>query len=255
MSSVTDPLIDAVTGWLDAARRVVALTGAGMSTDSGIPDYRGPNGVWTKNPEAERTATLQHYLADPEIRKRAWRNRLSSAIWTAEPNPGHRALVALHQRGVLDRLITQNVDGLHQKAGLPEAKVIEIHGSVHGYTCWTCGRGGPMTEALDRVRAGEEDPPCLVCGGILKSTTISFGQSLVPEDLELAEAVASQCDLFLAAGTSLGVYPAAALLPVALRAGARTVIVNLEPTPYDGVVDAVLRQPIEVLPVICRAPA
>lgn len=246
--------IEDVAEWIDHARRVVALTGAGMSTDSGIPDFRGPNGVWTKNPGAERTATLQHYLADPETRRQAWQNRLRSPMWTAQPNAGHRAFASLNERGRLETLITQNIDGLHQKAGVPADTVIEIHGSALGYMCWSCGAGGPMEEALERVRAGEDDPPCRLCGGILKSTTISFGQNLVPEDLERAEMAARACDLFLAVGTTLGVYPAAALFPIALRAGARTVIINLEETAYDDLAHAVLRHPIsDVLPVICRA--
>jgi NAD-dependent deacetylase len=241
-----------VAGWVDRARRVVVLTGAGISTDSGIPDFRGPDGVWTKNPGAERTSTLQHYLADPEVRRQSWQGRLGSPIWAAQPNAGHHALAALDRAGRLDTLVTQNIDGLHQKAGVDPARVIEIHGSALRYACWTCGQGGPMEDALDRVRAGEDDPACLACGGILKSTTISFGQNLVVEDLERAEAAAERADLFMAVGTTLGVYPAAALFPVARRAGATTVIVNLQPTPYDDLAHAVLNEPIgEVLPVIC----
>ncbi len=248
---------DAVRGWIDTASHVVVLTGAGISTESGIPDFRGPQGVWTKNPGAERRATLDYYLADPEVRRRSWQDRLSSPAWQAEPNAGHRALVVLERRGKLDTLVTQNIDGLHQRAGNDPARVVEIHGTIHWSVCMSCGDRRPMPEVLERVRAGEPDPACLAtdgpstCGGILKSATISFGQSLVPEDLARAERAASSCDLLLAVGSSLTVFPAAGLVPVARQAGARLVIVNTEPTPYDDAADAVLTEPIgEVLPAI-----
>ena len=236
---------------IDEAQQVVVLTGAGISTDSGIPDFRGPQGVWTKNPAAEKTATLQYYLADPEIRKQAWRNRLDSPTWQAQPNAGHRAIVALERRGKLHTLVTQNIDELHQKAGTDPAKVVEIHGTMRKVVCMSCGERAPMERALDRVRAGEEDPPCRTCGGILKSATISFGQNLVMEDLDRAERAAAACDLLLAVGSTLGVYPAAGLVPLAKGAGARIVIVNAEATGYDSIADAVLRDPIsDVLPAL-----
>lgn len=234
-----------------AARRIVALTGAGISTDSGIPDFRGPQGVWTKNPEAEKQATIQHYVADPEVRKRVWRERLNSPAWTARPNPGHRALVTLERRGVLDTLITQNVDGLHLLAGSSPERVIEIHGRLREVVCLDCGERAPMERALARVRAGEEDPPCRSCGGILKAATISFGQALVPEDLARAQAAAARCDLMLAVGTTLSVWPIAGVVPIAREAGARVIIVNAEPTAMDSLADAVLRGPIsEILPAL-----
>jgi NAD-dependent protein deacetylase/lipoamidase len=243
-----DDLVDTVRSWIDASERVVALTGAGISTDSGIPDFRGPKGLWTRNPQAEKMATLQHYLADPEVRRRAWRMRIELG-WEAPPNAGHAALVALERRGKLHTLITQNVDGLHQKAGTSPERVVEIHGTLQEVVCMDCGERGPMQPVLDRVRAGEEDPPCRACGGILKSATISFGQSLVREDLERAERAAGQCDLLLAVGTSLAVYPIAGVVPVAKRSGARVVIVNGEPTEMDDLADAVLRGSIsELLP-------
>ena len=166
--------------WVAEARDVVVLTGAGISTDSGIPDFRGPNGVWTKNPAAERTATLSHYLSDPEVRRAAWQHRLQSPAWEARPNAGHRAIVELERQGWLDAVITQNIDELHQQAGLDAARVIEVHGTMRRYQCWECGASGPMEEMLERSRAGEDDPACAVCGGIVKSATISFGQALVP---------------------------------------------------------------------------
>jgi NAD-dependent deacetylase len=236
-----------VRGWIDAARRIVVLTGAGISTDSGIPDFRGPQGVWTKNPEAEKMATIQHYVADPEVRKRAWRSRLETPIHDREPNNGHRALVALERRGILDTLITQNVDGLHLKAGCSPDRVIEIHGTTREVVCLDCGERAPMERALTRVRAGEADPPCRTCGGILKSATISFGQGLVQEDLQRAGAAARRCDLMLAIGTKLSVYPIAGVVPVAKEAGARVVIVNAEPTEMDSLADVVLRGSISAL--------
>jgi len=241
------------------ARRVVALTGAGISTDSGIPDFRGPNGVWTKDPGAEKMATLQTYMTDPEVRRRAWRSRLESPTWSALPNPGHRALVTLERRGVLDTLVTQNVDGLHQAAGSDPARVVELHGTMREVVCMACGTRLPMPAVLERVEAGDEDPPCTApgagaganCGGILKSATISFGQQLVPDDMARADDAARACDLLLAVGSSLSVYPAAGLVPTARTSGAQVVIVNAQPTEYDVIAAAVLRGPIsDVLPAV-----
>ena len=234
--------LDTVASWLRDASNVMVLTGAGISTDSGIPDFRGPNGVWTKNPEAEKTATLQYYLSDPEIRRRSWQNRLRSEIWDAQPNDAHRALVELERKGALHFLVTQNVDGLHLLAGQSPEILVEIHGNARAVKCMSCGWRGPMDETLERVRAGAEDPPCLFCGGIIKSATISFGENLVPEDLDRAQEAATRAEVFLALGTSLGVYPAAALPEIAVRNGARLIIVNAEPTPFDQVADAVLRE-------------
>ena len=226
---------------------MVALTGAGISTDSGIPDFRGPQGVWTKNPQAEKMSTLQNYVADGEVRKRAWQSRLHSPAWQAEPNDGHRAFVTLEHRGKLDTLITQNIDGLHLKAGSSPARVIEIHGTMHEVVCLACGERAAMERALARIRAGEEAPPCRSCGGILKSATISFGQGLVDDDLKRAQQAAASCDLMLAVGTKLSVYPIAGVVPVAKRAGARVVILNAEPTEMDELGDAVLRGSISSL--------
>jgi NAD-dependent deacetylase len=246
-----DELIEQVRGWVDDAERIVALTGAGISTDSGIPDYRGPQGAWTKNPAAEKMATLDHYLNDPEVRRASWRNRLSSPIWDAKPNDGHMALVELERRGKLRALITQNVDGLHLLAGHDASKVVEVHGSVREVVCWDCGETAPMERALARVRAGDLDPACRSCGGVLKSTTISFGQNLVAEDLVRAEQAALDCDLLLAVGSTLTVYPAAGVVPIAKRNGARLVIVNQGETAFDHAADAVIDGSIsDVLPRI-----
>ena len=245
-----DSSIEQVREWVTGAQRIVVLTGAGISTDSGIPDFRGPNGVWTKNPAAEKAATLQNYLADPELRKAAWQSRLSSPAWEAQPNAGHLAIVDLERRGRLHAVVTQNVDGLHQRAGNSEDKVIEVHGTMRRTMCWSCRDRRPMEETIERVRAGEADPPCLVCGGILKSDTISFGQNLIPEVIDRAMDMSDQCDLFLAVGSTLQVYPAAYALPRAKAAGARIVIVNGDPTGMDVLADVLLTGSIsELLPL------
>ena len=244
-----DNRIEAVREWVDHSRRVVALTGAGISTESGIQDFRGPQGLWTLNPKAEKLSDIRYYMADPEVRRLAWQQRLSHPAWKAKPNPGHLALAALEQSGRLHALITQNIDGLHQRAGNSAKRVIEVHGTIHEVVCMHCDWRGPMPQVLERVRAGEEDPPCKNCGGILKSATISFGQALVPEVIDRAMRAAGETDLLLAIGTSLSVYPVANAVPLAKDAGARVVILNAEPTPMDSLADAVLRGTIgEVLP-------
>jgi len=249
-----DEHIRRVRDWIDASSRLVALTGAGISTESGIPDFRGPQGLWTKDPEAEKLSNIHYYVSDPDIRRRAWQGRLNHPAWHATPNAGHRALVELERRGTLHAVVTQNIDGLHQRAGQSADKVIEVHGTVHDVVCLRCEWRGPMQPVLDRVRAGEADPPCARCGGILKSATISFGQALVPEVIERAMRVAAEADVLLAVGTSLRVYPVAGLVPSAKAAGARVVIINAEPTPFDDIADAVIAEPIsEALPALCGA--
>lgn len=246
-------VIATVRRWIATAQRIVVLTGAGISTDSGIPDFRGPQGLWTRNPAAEKQSTLQTYLNEPEVRQAAWRARLVHPAWTAQPNRGHAALVALEQRGKLHALITQNIDELHQIAGNSAQRTIEVHGTVRRVVCWACGARAPMEDALVRVRAGEVDPPCQSCGGILKSDTVSFGQPLVPEVIARAVRVAGEADLLLAIGTTLQVYPVAGVVPVAKDAGARIVIMNDQPTPLDDLADALLRGAIgELLPRICE---
>lgn len=223
---------------------VAILTGAGISTDSGIPDYRGPNGLWRRDPEAEKLVTYDTYMADPEIRRRSWRMRQDSPAFRAEPNAAHEAVVRLERSGTPVRVITQNVDGLHQRAGLPERKVLELHGTVRAVTCTRCHARSSMRDALDRVAAGEPDPPCLVCGGILKSATVMFGERLDPEVLATALGVAKAAQVFLAVGSTLQVQPAASLAGVAAEHGARLIIINAEPTPYDPLATEVIREPI-----------
>jgi NAD-dependent deacetylase len=233
-----------IAGWIRDARHVTALTGAGISTESGIPDFRGPQGVWTKDPKAEKLSHISHYMSDPEVRRTAWRLRLKHPSWTAAPNRGHAALAELESKGKLQTLVTQNIDGLHQKAGSSEAITVEVHGTIREVMCMSCDERAPMERALERVKAGEEDPECRTCGGILKSATISFGQSLVREDLERSQQAAERSDVFLAIGTSLTVYPVAYLPDIALRAKAKLVILNAEPTPFDGRAEAVIATPL-----------
>ena len=234
-----------------AAERITVLTGAGVSTESGIPDFRGPNGLWTTDPQSRRLFSLTAYRDDPQVRRAAWQRRAEHPAWDAKPNDAHRAFVELERRGRLRALLTQNIDGLHQLAGSDPALVVELHGTLTETRCLSCDARGPMSDALDRVRAGEPDPPCRACGGVLKSATISFGQRLDAEVLRRAADAATGCDLLLAAGTSLRVQPAAGLVGRAAKAGARVIICNAEPTPYDGMADAVLRGRLgEVLPRI-----
>jgi len=246
---------------IDGSSVIVALTGAGISTESGIPDFRGPQGVWTKNPGAERTATLHHYLEDPQVREQVWQSRLHSPAWTAQPNRGHLALVDLQRQGRLLAIVTQNIDGMHQRAGSDGNLVIEVHGTMREVMCWTCHRRSPMAPILDRVRGGESDPHCEApidgrpCRGILKSATISFGQALEPAVLDRAVAAVEAADLLLAIGSTLTVHPAAGLVPLAARHGIPIVIVNAQPTPYDEMAMAVVRTPIgEALPRLLGTP-
>jgi NAD-dependent deacetylase len=251
-----DERTETVCSWIDMSSRIVALTGAGISTESGIPDFRGPQGLWTKNPKAEKLSNIHYYMADPEVRKLAWQSRLEHPAWDARPNNGHLALAELERRGKLHALITQNIDGLHQRAGNSEELVVEVHGTVLEVVCMSCAWRGPMQAVLERVRAGEADPACTDCGGILKSATISFGQALVPEVIDRAMRAAQETDLLLTVGTSLQVYPIADAVPSAKAAGARIVIVNAEPTPFDDLADAVFPGAIgEILPTLCRSRA
>jgi NAD-dependent protein deacetylase/lipoamidase len=243
-----DELVDGVAVVAEA-RRIAVLSGAGISTDSGIPDFRGPNGLWTRDPSAERMSTFADYRDDPAVRLRSWQARLEHPAWTAAPNKAHRALVSLEDSGRLVALVTQNIDGLHQRAG--SRAVLELHGTMHETVCLTCNDRRPMREALDRVATGTPDPSCPVCGGILKSATISFGQPLDTEVLTAARDAALACDLMLAVGSSLSVQPAAGLVGLAAQAGATVVICNASETPYDDVAAIVLRGPLgEVLPTL-----
>lgn len=227
------------------ASRIVVLSGAGISTDSGIPDFRGPDGLWTKNPDAQRMSNIREYQRDPALRAKTWQARQVHPAWTAEPNAAHLALARLERAGRLRAILTQNIDRLHQRAG--STRVIELHGTIFDTVCLTCGELRPMREALDRVAVGEIDPPCGRCGGILKSATVSFGQPLDRGVLDEARAAAESADLLMAVGSSLTVQPAAGLVGLAARAGADVVVCNGSPTPYDGLAGAVVRGRLSVV--------
>ncbi|MEV6446805.1 Sir2 family NAD-dependent protein deacetylase [Amycolatopsis sp. NPDC051716] len=240
-------LIDRIRG----ARRVAALTGAGISTASGIPDYRGPEGVWTRTPSAVNAFTLENFMADAEVRREFWRTYAGHAAWRAEPNAAHRALAELDRTGVAVRVLTQNVDGLHQRAGLAARKVLELHGTMHTTRCTACAAGFPTAEIL---AAGDDDPTCSRCGGILQLDVVLFGQMLDGAVLGQARTIAAASGLFLAIGSSLQVEPAASLCTIAVGARATLVVVNRDPTPYDDDADFVLRDDIEaVVPELCAA--
>jgi NAD-dependent deacetylase len=224
---------------------VVVLTGAGVSTDSGISDFRGPNGLWTRNPAAQAMFDISTYMRDPEVRRMAWANRRENPSWTAVPNRGHHALADLQRSGHLATLMTQNIDGLHQRAG--STGVLELHGTIWEVACMSCGGRWPTPEVLARPEA---DPACELCGGILKTATISFGQSLDSAVLDAAFSATDGADLLVAIGTSLQVNPVAGLAGVARCLA----IVNAEPTPYDDDAAVVVRDPIsDVLEEVRRS--
>ena len=245
--------LEAAAALISTAGPLAVLTGAGISTDSGIPDFRGPQGVWTLNPEAERASNIDVYMAEPEVRKANWRV-MAGGLWDGvEPNVGHHALVELDRRSGLDTLVTQNVDGLHLMAGTDPDRIVEVHGTVRRSMCLGCGEQNDIEVVLERVRSGDEDPRCTrpACGGLLKRATVSFGQALFPGDMERVDEVARRCDLLLAVGSTLGVYPVAAMVPVAVRHGAAVVVVNGSPTEMDHLADVVVRGSIsEVLPAV-----
>ena len=255
MPETPDPVAAAAT-LLEGARSVTVLTGAGISTDSGIPDFRGPQGIWTLNPAAEKASNLQVYLADPEVRRANWQV-MASGIWdNARPNVGHEALVDLERSGRLHTLVTQNVDGLHLMAGTGPDRIVEVHGTVRRSMCLGCGVQAPIAGVLERVQAGEEDPHCLDCGGLLKRATVSFGQQLFPGDLDRALLAAGEADVLLTIGTTLGVGPVNLMVPEAVRAGRPVVVLNAEPTEMDDLADMVLRGQIaDLLPQILGAQA
>lgn len=222
--------LETAAEWVAAARTLV-FTGAGVSTESGIPDFRGPQGLWKRIDP--KLFTIQRYVADPEVRRQSWRMRLDSEAWAAQPNPAHRAIAALDRLGVAPTVVTQNIDGLHQAAGSRD--VVEVHGTIHEVVCLDCSARGPMQPVLDRVAAGEDDPACEACGGMLKSATISFGQNLEADVLDRAFALAAAATVCLAVGSTLSVTPAAYVPMRTVEAGGRLVIVNEEPTELDHV--------------------
>jgi NAD-dependent deacetylase len=230
--------LEEAAGLLRAARRIVVFSGAGISTESGIPDFRSPGGLWTRYDP--RQLGFRRYLADPDTRRLAWRLRCELFHLGALPNPAHLACVRLAEAGRLAGVVTQNIDGLHRDAGLPDELVCEVHGTGREVVCLACGERGPMAAAVARVEAGEDDPACMQCGGILKAATVSFGQSIPPAVWAAAGRMTAACDAFVAVGSSLVVQPAASLPVQAVRQGASLLIVNREPTPLDDLADAVL---------------
>ncbi|MGW4380727.1 SIR2 family NAD-dependent protein deacylase [Kitasatospora sp. NPDC004531] len=232
---------------------VAVLTGAGISTDSGILDYRGPQGLWQRDPGAQELVTIGPYLGSTEVRRRSWLMRRDAGAAAAKPNAGHLALVELERAGVPMRVITQNVDGLHQAAGLPARKVVELHGTAAEVQCVDCAAVDSMAAALERVAAGEDDPACARCGGVLRPRTVMFGEALDARVLALAERIAESCRIFLAVGSSLQVMPAATLPGSALERGAKLIVVNGEPTFWDDDAAEVIREPIsQALPKLVR---
>jgi NAD-dependent deacetylase len=237
-------VLDQVAEWAGRARRGVVFTGAGISTESGIPDFRGPDGFWKRNDQAK--FTFKNYVRDPEHRKERWRMAIeggsfmrASGAEVPAPNAGHIAIARLEELGVVRGVVTQNIDGLHQEAG--SRAVLELHGTTKRISCLSCAESWPREEILERVRLGEEDPECTSCGGILKSATISFGQTLPTDVLEEAHEWSMAADFFLVVGSSLVVYPAAALPGVAKQAGAKLAIVNREDTDQDALFDVVIQ--------------
>jgi NAD-dependent protein deacetylase/lipoamidase len=228
--------LDRLADLLFERRSAVAFTGAGISTESGIPDYRGPNGIWKQI----KPTLYRDFLRDPEIRLNHWKRRLERypELSAKRPNEGHRALARLQELGYLQEIITQNIDGLHQKAGSDPAMLIELHGSAHQVRCLNCGRLFDA-EPFDQAFTGDE-PVCPVCGGMLKEATISFGQPLVTEDLRRALLVARSTGVMLVVGSSLTVNPAAKVPLEAARAGAELAIVNNQPTPLDELASIVV---------------
>lgn len=230
---------------MNSSPRTVFLTGAGISTAAGIPDFRGPQGVWTQDPDAERTSTLSWYLSDPGVRRRAWQERAGSASPEKQPTPAHTAIAELERTGGVAGIITQNIDGLHQLAGSSEGLVHEVHGNERQWRCENCQKTGAMPEMIARVRAGEDDPRCPDCDGITRSTTILFGEMLDADVINAATEAAETCEMMIAVGTSLFVHPVASLFPLAVESGAHSIIVNAEPTPFDDVADEVLSGDIQ----------
>ena len=240
--------------WINAATRIVGFTGAGISTESGIPDFRSPNGVWARN----RIVDFQEFVSSEEGRVEYWRQKVASwpAMRAARPNAGHYAFVELHRQGKLSALVTQNIERLHQRSGLPSEMVFELHGTTTEAVCLSCEDRITSDAACERVHGGEKAPRCRLCGGFLKPATISFGQSMPWSVVAKATRAAEDCDLMLAVGSSLVVEPAASIPRIAKQAGARLVIVNRDETALDNLADLVVRGEIgTVLPAVVRGPA
>jgi NAD-dependent deacetylase len=242
LPSATDPDIAQLTRMLREARRGVIFTGAGISTESGIPDFRSPGGIWTKMMPVQ----FQDYIADPEARRVSWERRFEmEETWNeVKPNAGHLAVAELMRRGHVHAVITQNIDNLHQAGGVPDEQVIELHGNTRHAKCLTCGARVEIADIRLHFDTHGEAPDCKFCGGIVKTATISFGQAMPEDEMARAEEASLSADLFLVAGSSLAVYPAASFPLIAKRAGARLVILNREETQQDPYADLVLHREI-----------
>jgi len=237
--------VDELRKLLDESRRAVVFTGAGISTESGIPDFRSPGGIWTKYQPID----FREFLSSEEARRETWRRKIAvdESISRAEPNRGHRAIAQLVAQGKVSSVVTQNIDGLHQRSGVPDNQVIELHGNGTYAACLDCARRYELTDVFAAFKANEEPPVC-ACGGLIKSATISFGQPMPFEPMRRAQAESKSCDLFLAIGSSLVVYPAASFPAVAKLNGSRLVILNREPTELDYLADLVLN--LEIGPTL-----
>ncbi len=232
--------IERLTQLIIESKKTVVFTGAGISTESGIPDFRSPGGIWSRyDPE---DFTIQKFLSGPAARKTIWKMSAESGLLTeAEPNLAHYAIAELYQLGKLDCVITQNIDNLHQKAGVPDDKVFELHGNMEWVVCLSCHRRFPMPEVLQKIKKGIEVPDCPDCQGILKPDAVFFGEALPQETLREATRRAQNCDLFIVIGSTLVIYPAAYIPTYAGEAGAKLAIVNLTPTPLDHYAEVVIR--------------
>lgn len=243
--------VERAASLLSEARQILVFTGAGVSTESGIPDFRGPDGVWTKVDPAE--FTFDKYVSNSETRRRSWQMRQGSGILEAAPNRAHWAIVELWSQGRLVGCVTQNIDGLHQSSGLPAKAVVELHGNAHRARCLACDSSWPTTEILARVESGDSDPHC-ECGGIIKVAVISFGEAMPVSEMDRANEMAERCDAVISAGSTLTVYPAAYIPIEAKRRGAPYVIVNLGPTDQDFEADVRVEGSVgEVLPELVAA--
>jgi len=233
--------IDAAARVLATRERILVFTGAGISTESGIPDFRGPNGVWTRVDPAE--FTYSRFMESPDTRRRSWQMREESGILDADPNIAHRALVDLWATGRMLAVVTQNIDGLHQKAGLPPEAVIELHGNAHQTVCVDCGVRVPTTTVLGRVHQGDDDPSCLECDGIIKTDVVMFEEPMPVLETDRAMHLAFECDAVLSIGSTLGVYPAAYVPIRAVETGAPLIIANLGPTDLDDIATVLVGGP------------
>ena len=248
----TAELIARVAALIPTAERVIVFTGAGVSTESGIPDFRSAGGIWEKYNVED--FTYDKFLASPRARALTWQLFMEDTFWKARPNPAHHALAELERMGKLDCVITQNIDSLHQEAGNSPDNVIELHGTARWVYCLHCGVRFPSEEVYERIRRDRlEIPDCTACGGMLKQAVIAFGEPMPEAETLEAERRARCCDLFIVVGSSLVVFPAASMPLLAVRGGAKLVIINAEATPQDGIADIIIRGKAgEVLPEIVR---